>query len=155
MVQAIKAEFKMKKLFYILFIFSWIFLLLQKRIENFVYDFTEQKSPSFSSAIRVYKKSSEFPKISYTRVIRNSVTGRQKVIVQDKQKQALCITQTPITFLMNDSGTKTSYWHLFVGRDCSVPKQPFRICTEYVLQRFDNNTKRFYGPFCSKYFKGG
>lgn len=155
MVQAIKAEFKMKKIFYILFIFGWIFLLLQKQVEVFVDNFFEQRSPSFSSAIKIYQKTSALPKISYTRVIRRSITGMKKVIVQDIQKQMLCSSKEPVTFLPNNSTTKKTFWHLFVGNDCKVPKQNFRVCTQYTLQTFDSNTTRFYGPFCSEYFKGG
>lgn len=136
---------------------SWLVLLgwqpLLKEWRNY-----SDPGPWFSAKIEVAPERLDpegNPTILYTKQIDRVLNGAWSAWLQTVDGQTItffCGGNGRGIYAPAESGTRTYSMRYFLGQNCDIPRVPYRVCAEYIMDY--NGRSRFIGPVCSTIVPG-
>ena len=128
----------------------WMFLLMLQPTVNSVKKFFDDRNRNWWNAqvaIR-FEEDQALPTIIYSRETEKVLHGSWQAWV-DVGGTEVCRGSEAGNYGPVNSGIRSMSWAYFLGVDCPVPQQPFRVCASWVMEDMQGN-RRDFGPICSE-----
>lgn len=125
----------------------WMFLLmLQPTVSAFKTFFDDGNWWNAQVALRLEEHNPR-PIVQYSREANRVMFGRWQAWVEVGGTE-VCGGQGTGNYGPVNNGIRSMSWAYFLGEDCSIPQQPFRVCASWVMEDMQGNRRNF-GPVCS------